>query len=58
MSLADVPPFCRTMSQITVQNLANLLDTLVVDGRIVNQVTVDAETARWARVALDRMLAL
>ncbi len=58
MSLANVPPFCRTMSQITVQNLANLLDALVVDGRIANQVTVDAETARWARVALDRMLAL
>jgi quinolinate synthase len=24
----------------------------------VNQITVDAETAHWARVALDRMLAL
>ena len=57
VSLADVPPFCRTMSQITLENLADLLDALV-DGRIVNQVTVDAETARWARVALDRMLAL
>jgi len=63
VSLADVPPFCRTMSQITLENLADLLDALVVDGqrvdgRIVNQVTVDTETARWARVALDRMLAL
>ena len=58
MSLADVPPFCRTMSQITLQNLANLLDTLVADRGIANQVTVGAETARWARVALDRMLAL
>jgi quinolinate synthase len=57
VSLAEVPPFCRTMSQITLRNLADLLDALV-DGRIVNQVTVDAETARWARVALDRMLAL
>jgi quinolinate synthase len=58
VSLADVPPFCRTMSQITMEKLAAVLDALVVDGRIVNQVTVDAETAHWARVALDRMLAL
>jgi quinolinate synthase len=63
VSLADVPPFCPTMSQITLETLADVLDTLVVDnqradGGIVDQVTVDAETARWARVALDRMLAL
>jgi quinolinate synthase len=25
---------------------------------VVNQITVDEETAHWARVALDRMLAL
>jgi len=55
VSLADVPPFCRTMSQITLDNLAKVLEALV-EGRIVNQVTVDAETARWARVALERML--
>ena len=27
-------------------------------GELVNEVTVDPETARWARVALERMLAL
>jgi quinolinate synthase len=27
-------------------------------GRIVNRVAVDEETARWAKVALDRMLAV
>jgi quinolinate synthase len=57
VSLADVPPFCRTMGQITPQNLANVLEALV-DGQVVNEVTVDAETARWARVALEQMLAL
>lgn len=57
VSLADVPPFCRTMSQITLENLADLLEALV-QGRIVNQVTVDAEAARWARLALERMLAV
>jgi quinolinate synthase len=55
--LAEVPPFCRTMSQITLDNLADVLEALV-DGRIINQVTVDAETARWARVALEQMLAV
>ena len=27
-------------------------------GEVVNQITVDEDTAHWARVALDRMLAL
>jgi len=55
VTLADVPPFCRTMSQITLNNLADVLDGLV-KGALLNQVTVDPETARWARVALERML--
>ena len=29
-----------------------------IGGRVVNQITVDDDTAHWARVALDRMLAL
>jgi len=57
VSLADVPPFCRTMSQITLGNLADVLEALT-DDRVVNQVTVDDETARWARVALEQMLAV
>jgi quinolinate synthase len=56
-SLADVPPFCRTMSQITLASLAALLEALA-NGEIANKVTVDAETARWARLALERMLAV
>ena len=27
-----------------------------VDGKVVNQISVDADTAEWARVALQRML--
>jgi quinolinate synthase len=57
VSLASVPPFCRTMSQITLANLAAVLEGLV-DGMLVDEVTVDPETARWARVALERMLAV
>jgi quinolinate synthase len=48
---------CATMYRIAPQNLAWVLDSLVA-GRVVNQITVDEETARWARVALDRMLAI
>ena len=46
---------CATMYRIAPQNLAWALDSLV-QGRVVNQITVPEETARWARVALDRML--
>jgi quinolinate synthase len=30
----------------------------LVDGGVVNQVTVEPETARWAKLALERMLAV
>jgi quinolinate synthase len=48
---------CATMYRIAPQNLAWVLDSLAA-GRVVNQITVPEETARWARVALDRMLAI
>ena len=48
---------CATMYRIAPQNLAWVLESLVA-GRVVNQITVPEETARWARVALDRMLAI
>ena len=57
VSLADVPPFCATMGQVTLQNLAQLLDGLR-RGEIVREVIVEPETAQWARAALERMLAL
>jgi quinolinate synthase len=47
---------CATMYRIHPAYLAWVLEELVA-GRIVNQVSVDEETARWARVALERMLA-
>ena len=48
---------CSTMSRIDVAHLAWVLESLV-DGRVVNRITVDEGTAEWARVALDRMLAI
>jgi quinolinate synthase len=53
--LADVPPFCRTMGQITLQELAQVLEALS-RGELLNEVTVDAHTTHWARIALERML--
>ncbi|MFN0119942.1 MAG: quinolinate synthase NadA [Blastocatellia bacterium] len=47
---------CATMFRISPENLLWSLENLV-NGHIVNQITVDTDTAHWARVALDRMLA-
>ncbi len=47
---------CSTMYRIHPAYLAWVLEELA-EGRVVNQVTVDEETATWAKVALERMLA-
>ncbi len=47
---------CATMYRIHPAYLAWVLEALL-DGQVINQVKVDEETAHWARVALDRMLA-
>jgi quinolinate synthase len=47
---------CSTMYRIHPAYLAWILEELMA-GRVINQVRVDAETARWAKVALERMLA-
>jgi quinolinate synthase len=56
-SLAGVHCLCSTMYRIDLKHLCWVLEGLV-EGRIVNQIKVDAETARWSRIALDRMLEL
>jgi len=48
---------CATMYRIAPQNMAWTLESLIA-GEVVNQITVPEETAKWARVALDRMLAV
>jgi quinolinate synthase len=47
---------CSTMFRIDAPHLAWVLEGLVA-GEVRNRITVDPETARWAKVALDRMLA-
>jgi quinolinate synthase len=49
--------FCSTMNRIDLPHLVWALESLVA-GRVVNRIRVDDETARWAKVALDRMLSL
>ncbi len=49
--------FCSTMNRIDLPHLVWALESLV-EGRVVNRIEVDDETAHWARVALDQMLAL
>jgi quinolinate synthase len=48
---------CSTMYRIHPAYLAWVLEGLV-RGEVINQVSVDEGTAHWARVALERMLAL
>jgi quinolinate synthase len=48
---------CSTMSRIDGPHLAWVLEGLV-EGEVRNQIVVDGETAEWARVALERMLAI
>lgn len=48
---------CLTMNRIRLPHLAWVLDNLL-EGKIVNQITVDQETTKSALAALDRMLEL
>ncbi|HMD31978.1 MAG TPA: quinolinate synthase NadA [Candidatus Acidoferrales bacterium] len=48
---------CTTMFRITPQHLLWALESLV-DGNVVNRISVPEEQRHWARVALDRMLNL
>jgi quinolinate synthase len=48
---------CTTMFRITPKHLLWALDNLAA-GNIVNRISVDDRTRHYARVALDRMLAL
>ena len=49
--------YCSTMNRIDLPHLVWAMETLV-KGRIVNQISVEEKTAHFARVALERMLAL
>jgi quinolinate synthase len=49
--------YCSTMNRIDLPHLVWAMESLV-EGVVVNQIQVDEDTEKWAKVALDRMLAL
>ncbi len=49
--------YCSTMNRIDLPHLVWAMESLV-EGRLVNQISVDTEVAKYAKVALERMLAL
>ena len=58
LSVVSLDPLicpCSTMFRIDAPHLAWTLERLV-EGEVVNRITVDPDVAEWARVALDRML--
>jgi quinolinate synthase len=55
--LSDCQCLCTTMYRIDLPHLCWVLENLV-NGKVVNQILVDAETRKWALVALDRMLSI
>ena len=57
ISLEEHGCLCSTMFRISPAHLLASLENLV-EGRVVNQISVPAETAHWTRVALDRMLTI
>jgi quinolinate synthase len=55
--LSDCQCLCTTMFRIDLPHLCWVLENLV-EGKVLNEVKVDARTRRWATVALERMLAI
>jgi len=55
--LSSTKPECPTMNETTIEDLYLVLKS-IEDGDPINEVTVDAEIAKYAKLALDRMLAL
>ena len=49
--------YCSTMNRIDLPHLVWAMESLVA-GRVINQIRVPEKTAHFARVALERMLAL
>jgi quinolinate synthase len=49
--------YCSTMNRIDLPHLVWAMESLV-NGQVVNQITVDPQTATEAKAALDQMLAL
>ena len=49
--------YCSTMNRIDLPHLVWVMESLV-QGRLLNQITVDPKIAKYAKIALNQMLAL
>jgi len=52
--LSSTKPECPTMNETTLEDLYNTLKS-IEDNKIVNEVQVQPEVAKWAKIALERM---
>ena len=52
--LSSTKPECPTMNETTLEDLYNTLKS-IDDDKIVNEIQVDPEVAKWAKIALERM---
>lgn len=55
--LSSTKPECPTMNETTLQDLYDILKS-IDEGAPLNEIQVDEETQKWAKIALERMLAL
>jgi quinolinate synthase len=55
--LSDCQCLCTTMFRIDLPHLCWVLENLL-EGRVVNEIKVDAHTRKWSLVALERMLSI
>jgi len=55
--LSSTKPECPTMNETTLENLYDTLK-MIDEDKIEGEVQVDEKTTKWAKVALERMLAI
>jgi quinolinate synthase len=55
--LSDCQCLCTTMFRIDLKHLCWTVENLAM-GNVVNEIRVDAQTRKWATVALERMLTI
>jgi quinolinate synthase len=55
--LSSTKPECPTMNETTLEDVYLTLKA-IDEGEPINEITVDPETAKWAKIALERMMAL
>jgi quinolinate synthase len=55
--LSSTKPECPTMNETTLKDVYDILKS-IDEGEPLNEILVDEETQKWAKIALERMLAL